>query len=139
MTEPSRGPLRNQPLRMTLSGHEKRYIDDGYVLALRSLKRLSAILLVCIVTLVTALVLYESRDYETNPIQSEERLVDGRVTYVDKHDSATTQLYLYVVATLLSAVVGFVVALKLIFAIIEVLRFRAFRDDHEMFLKQFRR
>lgn len=139
MADKSRPAIRNKPLRLTLSGHERQYIDVCRAQALRSVKALTVLLLLAAAAIITATSLYVPRDYVANPIRAEEKIVDGRVTYVDKHDPATTQLYIFGATMLLSSVVGFVAALKLVFAVIELLKFRAYRNDHEKFLKHYRR
>jgi len=139
MAEKPHPAIRDKPLRLTLSGHERRYIEDGWARAVRSVKVLSALLLLGAGGLFLAFSFYEGRDYVANPIRAEEKIVDGRITYVDKHDPAMTHLYVYGVTALLSAVIGFVAALKLVFAVVELLKFRGFRNDHERFLKRYRR
>lgn len=139
MSQESVKAIRNKPLRLTLSGHERQFIEDGWARAVRSVKFLSVLFLASVAVLVSSFSLYEPRDLQRNPIRAEEKIVNGRLTYVDKQDPARTQFYIHGAVVLVASVVGFVAALKLLFAVVELLKFRGYRNDHEKFLKQYRR
>ncbi len=139
MSQKSVEAVQNKPLRLTLSGHERQYIDNEWARAVRSVKVLTVLLMLSAAAIIVAMSFHKARDYERNPIRAEEKIVNGRLTYVDKRDPAMTQFFIYGAIVLVSAVVGFVAALKLMFAIAELFKFRGYRNDHEKFLKQYRR
>ena len=45
MAQDPSNAIRNKPLRLTLSGHERQFIDDGWARAVRSVKFLTVLLL----------------------------------------------------------------------------------------------
>lgn len=139
MPDRFRSEVRNKPLRLTLSGHERQFIDEGRARALRSIKILTALILISVFVIVVANSHYDGRDYATNPILAEEKMVDGKLTYVVKHDTAMTYFYVFLGVMLVAAVVGFVAALRLVFAVVDLFRFRAYRENQEKLLKRYRR
>lgn len=104
----SETPVRNETLRLTLSGHERLYIDQGLVRAVRKAKLLALLLTICTGAFLVSVLVYGGR---------------GTLVWI----------------VLLSSAIGFVCALKLLFALIEVFKFRSYRIDHEKFLKHYRR
>ncbi len=101
-------PVRNETLRLTLSGHERLYIDQGLARAVRTSKRIALLLSICTGAVLVSIFAFDGRGY-------------------------------LVWLVVLASVVGFVSALKLLFALIDVFKFRSYRNDHEKFLKHYRR
>ncbi len=131
--------IRNDNLRLTLSPQEKDYIEKGLIKTRRPVWVLAILSLGCIVVGMTSIWILYTRIEQWNQLPEVRKYIDGYVIVERSEPKYTWVETTAISVVLITAAVGFVVLLKLIFAILDHVKFRGYRDNHEKFLKQYRR
>ena len=109
--------VRNESLRLSLSQHEKDYIEEGLQKSARVVKSWLILLVVC---LVLASVPWVVRDLSLSFYYN---IPKG----------------LWQFCAFATPVIGFIAMLKLFLAVFDYQKFRSYRSDHAKFLKSYRR
>jgi len=109
--------IRNDNLRLTLSGHEKEYIAKALIKARRRVKIWAILSLVCIAV---ALSVWGLNHFDAMPPRDmfQNTLVAGLLSWL---------------------AICFAAILRLLFAVFNYRKFCVFRDDHDKFLRKYHR